>query len=138
PVPWLGQGPADVVRAALGDSFPSVEIPDSMLAALGTPQGAAADVDFALSTLSIPGITAAVGPGSSRATILVAPLYAQRGIPLISATATSLGDLSSTGWVFQLVPSDSVEGDFLVRYAADLLGARRLAVFYLFHDEYGV
>ena len=84
-----------------------------------------------------PGIVGVVGHSGSRETLLGAPVYASKGIPLIVPTSTSRR-LSEVGpWTFRLAPNDSVEGDVMAAYVTDSLNARTATIFY-FSDEYGV
>jgi branched-chain amino acid transport system substrate-binding protein len=116
----------------------AAEIPESLMARVGLPPGYAGDIDYADAMAAVPGVVAAVGPQSSRATLLVAPIYAERGIPLISATATSHRLRALTPSVFQLAPDDEVEGAFIAAFVLDRLAARRVTLFYLDADEYGL
>ena len=100
--------------------------------------GYAGDIDFAEAMVALPGLVAGVGPLSSRATLLVAPIYAERGIPLISATATTSRLRLANPWVFPLAPDDDEEGDFIVTFLRDSLHAGRVIIFYLAADEYGL
>jgi ABC-type branched-subunit amino acid transport system substrate-binding protein len=114
------------------------ELPVLLMRSVAVPPGYAGDVAYAEAMVEVPRLVAAVGPQSSRATLLVAPIYAERGIPLISATATSDRVAALGPWVFQLAPGDSAEGAFMVGFALDRLKARRVTIFYLDADEYGL
>ncbi len=114
------------------------ELPESLMAHVSLRPGYAGDIDYAEAMVAMPGLSAAVGPQSSRATLLVAPIYAERGIPLIVATATSDRLRELGPWVFQLAPENAAEGAFMARFALDHLSARRVTVFYLDADEYGL
>jgi ABC-type branched-subunit amino acid transport system substrate-binding protein len=140
PDPWLGSALARVAQEAI-DAWgrPRVaEIPDSLMRSITPRQGLAGEVDYAVAMAAVPRVAVAVGPPSSRATLLAAPIYAERGIPVISPTATShrLGDLEPR--VFALAPDGETEGEFMARFIVDRLGARRVTVFYLVADEYGL
>ncbi len=140
PLPWLDAALARTAQPAI-DAWgrPRVaELPVALMRSVAVPPGYAGDVAYAEAMVDVPRLVAAVGPQSSRATLLVAPIYAERGIPLISATATSdrLGSLGP--WVFQLAPGDGAEGTFMVAFALDHLKARRVTIFYLDADEYGL
>jgi ABC-type branched-subunit amino acid transport system substrate-binding protein len=139
PYPWMGPALMRVAQPAIDAwGIPRVaEIPESLMAAVTLRPGYAGDVDFAVATAAIPGLVAAVGPQSSRAALLAAPVYAEREIPFVSATATS-HRLSDEGpWVFQLAPDDRAEGGFIVRFLLDSLRLRRVTIFYLGNSEYG-
>jgi branched-chain amino acid transport system substrate-binding protein len=140
PYPWLNAALAGVAQRAI-DAWGrprAAEIPESLMARVAYPSGYEGDIEYAEAMAALPGVVAAVGPQSSRATLLVAPIYAEAGIPLISATATShrLHDLGS--WVFQLAPDDEAEGSFIATFVLDRLAARRVTIFYLDADEYGL
>lgn len=82
-------------------------------------------------------VVAVVGHTGSRDALLAAAVYNARGIPQVVPNATS-GLLARAGrWTFTLVPSDSVEGEFIADYALDSLRATRIGVLYL-GDEYGI
>ena len=140
PYPWLGSALARAAQEGI-DAWGgprAVEIPQSLLARKGLPPRYAGDIDYAEAMVAVPRLAGAAGPLSSRATLLVAPIYAEHGIPLISPTATSDRVRSLVPWVFQLAPDDSAEGAFLARFAVERLGARRITIFYLDADEYGI
>ncbi len=140
PLPWLRPTLARIAQRAI-DTWgqPRVAaLAESLPAHRPFPPGYGGDVAFAEATAAIPDLAVVVGPLSSRATLLAAPVYAERGIPLIAPTATSslLGTLGP--WVFQLAPDDQAEGAFMAEFALDRLHARRVTVFYLLSDEYGL
>jgi branched-chain amino acid transport system substrate-binding protein len=114
------------------------ELPASLMAQVAVAPGYAGDIEYAEAMVAIPRLVAAVGPQSSRATLLVAPIYAEQGIPLISATATSVRLRALGPWLFQLAPDNAEEGAFIARFVLDRLKARRVTVFYLDSDEYGL
>jgi branched-chain amino acid transport system substrate-binding protein len=139
PAPWVGSTVAQVAQATI-DAWGRgrvVEVPDSAIVR-PVPPGLAGEVDYATATAAMPGLVAAIGPQSSRATLLVARIFADQRIPLIAATATSrrLQDLSPM--VFQLAPDGLAEGDFMAEFIVDRLAARRVTLFYLIADEYGL
>jgi branched-chain amino acid transport system substrate-binding protein len=140
PYPWLGSALARVAQPAINAMARRrvAVIPESLLARPTLPGGYAGDVDYAEAMTALPGVVAAVGPQSSRATLLVAPIYAEHGIPLISPTATSRRLHALGPRVFQLAPDDEVEGAFMADFALDRLAARRVTVFYLDADEFGL
>lgn len=140
PILWLGPELARVAQPAI-DAWrqPSVaEIPESLMARVAVRPGYAGDIDFAEAMVAMPGLVAAVGPQSSRATLLVAPIYGEANVPLISPTATSDRLRTLGPWVFRLAPGNSAEGAFMADFALDRLAARRVTIFYLDADEYGL
>ena len=102
------------------------------------PPGYAGDIAYAEAVAAMPGLVAAVAPQSSRAALLVAPIYAEQGIPLIVATATSDRLRTLGPWIFRLAPSGRAEGAFLAAFALGRLAARRITIFFLDSDEYGL
>lgn len=86
--------------------------------------------------VSLPRMMGVVGHAASRGTMVTAPIYEEAGIPLVVPTATA-GALWNVGrWVFPLAPTDSVEAAFLGRMALEVLGARRITVFFI-NTAYG-
>ncbi len=83
-----------------------------------------------------PGLFALVGHLGSRGSLAAAPVYNRAEVVQLVPTATSqlLRDVGP--WTFTLTANDSVEGAALGRFAAEYLGARRVALFYV-PDEYG-
>jgi ABC-type branched-subunit amino acid transport system substrate-binding protein len=140
PYPWLGPAVSLVAEQAIGawGGHPALEIPDSIMGAAVLRRGIDGEIDYATAMAAVPGVVAAVGPLSSRATLLVAPIYDERHVPLIAATATSSRLHAAGSWVFQLAPDDQEEGTFMARFILDRAGARRITVFYLVADEYGI
>ena len=84
-----------------------------------------------------PSIIAVVGHAGSRDALLGAAVYNARGVPQVVPNATSSRLAEMGPWTFTLVPSDSIEGAFIARYALDSLGATRIGVLYV-GDEYGI
>lgn len=140
PYPWLHAALARLAQQTIdGWGRPrAAEIPESLMARVAPAPGYAGDIGYAEAMAALPGVVAAVGPQSSRATLLVAPLFAERGIPLISATASSRRLRALGRAVFQLAPDDEAEGAFIATFVLDRLAARRVTIFYLDADEYGL
>jgi len=139
PAPFVGRGLGRVAQAAIDAWSTSrvVEVPGATAPNVHLARGYAGDVAYAETVVTTPRLAAAVGPQSSLATLLVAPVYAEAGIPLIAATATS-DSLDRPPWIFQLAPKSAVEGAFIARFALERLGARRVTILYLDSDEYGL
>ena len=95
------------------------------------------EVDRASRIANNPAIVAVVGPGGSREALQTAPVYRTAGLPNLIPTGTSsrLGQLGPS--FFLLAPNDSIQGEFIGRFVAERLHARRVAIMYL-PDEYGV
>lgn len=80
--------------------------------------------------VALPNMMGVVGHTSSRGTLVAAPIYADAGIPLVVPTSTASRLWEISDWIFPLAPSDSVEAAFLGQVAVDLLGGRRIAVYF--------
>ncbi len=100
--------------------------------------GYAADVDIAQSLVSRPDLAGVVGHLSSRSSLIVAPVYQDAGIPLIVPVGTSKRLRDVGPLVFSLAPDEEAEGEFITAFSVDGLGARRVTIFYLYGDEYGI
>lgn len=100
------------------------------------PSDLSQNVEYADRALGA-GAVAAAGHLSSRSSLLVAPMYIQAHVPLVVPTGTSrrLGQMGE--WVFPLASNEDAEGEFLVAYATERLGLKRLTVVYVSADEYG-
>jgi branched-chain amino acid transport system substrate-binding protein len=96
------------------------------------------EVAIAEAIVADPGVVGAVGHMSSRSTLIAAPLYNEAGIPLVVPTSTSRKLREAGPWIFPMAPDDEAEGEFLVEFVVQSLGARRVTVFYLTADEYGL
>lgn len=130
---------AEAVRVASAEiaEWPRMDVPirivfDSLLS------GDRADLEVGRAERfsETPGLIAVVGHGGSRGSLAAAPVYNARRVPQVVPTGTSRL-LSRVGpWTFVLAPNDSLEGAFIGSFAAEKLGARRVAIFYV-NDEYG-
>lgn len=94
------------------------------------------EVERAQELLRMPGLVAVVGHSGSRGSLVSAPLYNAARVPQVVPTGTSRLLRGAGPWTFSLAPDDSVEGSFMVRFARERLGARRVTVLYT-NDEYG-
>lgn len=83
-----------------------------------------------------PAVAVVVGPSNSRHALATAPAYNAAGLAHIVPSATSRRLRSAGPSTFVLVPDDSVQGEFIARFAQDRLHARTATVFYV-NDEYG-
>jgi branched-chain amino acid transport system substrate-binding protein len=94
------------------------------------------EVERAVELAATPGLVGLVGHSSSRSTLAVAPIYREHGIPMIVPTATSrlLRDVPNA---FVLAPSDSIEGEYMARFAVDSLRAKRAFILFV-NDAYGI
>lgn len=88
-------------------------------------------------------IVGVVGHLCSSAHLAALPTYTRRGIPAISPTATNVAissqnkDRKGRTWAFRDVYRDDFQGKFLARYAKEVLGVKRVAIFYE-NNDYGI
>ena len=83
-----------------------------------------------------PDILGVIGHFGSDTTLAAAPIYQERGLPMISPTSTSVR-LSGVGdYIFRSVPSDRLTGSALVRYQLDRLQKQKTAIFYNAQSNY--
>lgn len=83
-----------------------------------------------------PAVSVVVGPSNSRHALATAPAYNVAGLAHVVPSATSRRLRGAGPATFTLAPDDSVEGDFMARFARRDLAARRALLFYV-NDEYG-
>lgn len=102
------------------------------------PGGAAlaTTVEHAIRLAADANVSAIVGPPSSTEALLVAPVLEEAGLAMIVPTATTRRLRASGQHVFPLAPDDSIEGEFIARFAAESLSARSATVFHVV-DDYG-
>jgi ABC-type branched-subunit amino acid transport system substrate-binding protein len=93
-------------------------------------------LSFAATLVNRSDVAVVVGPSNSRHALATAPAYNAAHLSQIVPSATNLRLRSAGPYTFTLVPDDSVEGDFLARFACNALHARRAVLFYI-NDEYG-
>jgi branched-chain amino acid transport system substrate-binding protein len=94
------------------------------------------DVAAAERLVLIPNLAGVVGHANTRTTLLAGPVYAEAGIPLVVPAATSRLLSTLSPWVFPMAPDEDAEGEFLVRFVTERLGARRVTVVYRYANEY--
>lgn len=80
--------------------------------------------------ITLPRMMGVVGHTSSRGTLVTAPIYEEARVPLVVPTATASVLWDAGPYIFPLAPTDSLEAAFLGTVALDVLGARRLTVFF--------
>jgi branched-chain amino acid transport system substrate-binding protein len=81
-------------------------------------------------------IVAVIGHVCSSATLAAMPIYVRHGLPCISPTSTNptIADVGK-GWFFRNCYTDAFQGQYLATYVvADLLGKKRVAIFYENND----
>ncbi len=76
-----------------------------------------------------PSVVAVIGHNYSGASLAAAPVYAEAGLPAVTPASTvpGLGD-GPERWVFRTIYDDDQQGEFLVSYAQQALGAGQLAL----------
>ena len=116
-------GPAAPATRILFDSAAEAETSDGALA-------------FAATLIGRRDVAVVVGPSNSRHALATAPAYNAAHLSEIVPSATNRRLRDAGPYTFTLVPDDSVEGDFLARFAFRTLGARRAILVYV-NDEYG-
>ncbi|NUT50021.1 MAG: ABC transporter substrate-binding protein, partial [Saccharothrix sp.] len=71
-----------------------------------------------------------IGHGVTATSLAAAPIYRAAGIPAITPSASGSGLTDGSDWYFRSTFGDRTQGDFLAVYAAEVLGARQVAVVY--------
>lgn len=117
------RGRGAVLPRFLYDSLNDTESSDGALA-------------FAAAVVGRTDVAVVVGPSNSRHALVTAPAYNAAGLAQILPSTTSRRLRGAGPGTFILVPDDSVEGEFMARFAWDSLHARRAVLFYA-NDEYG-
>ncbi len=86
--------------------------------------------------VSNPDIVAIVGHVCSSAMLAAIPIYDVAGPAVISPTCTNIniGTASKNRWSFRDVYRDDFQGSFMAKYAKDVLGLTKVAVFYETND----
>ena len=86
--------------------------------------------------VSSPEIVAIVGHVCSSAMRAAIPIYDVAGPAIISPTCTNvnIGTDSKNRWTFRDVYRDDFQGEFLAKYSKDVLGLKKVAVFYDTND----
>ncbi|TVM19922.1 branched-chain amino acid ABC transporter substrate-binding protein [Oceanidesulfovibrio indonesiensis] len=88
-------------------------------------------------------IIGGVGHLCSSAHLAALPTYVRKGIPMISPTATNVTiseknkDRDGRVWSFRDVYRDDYQGKFLARYVSEVLGLKKIAIFYE-NNDYGI
>ena len=124
----------DLAREALRERGSPVPVffYDSTAAAENSERALA----FAASVVGRAEVAVVVGPSNSRHALATAPAYNAAGLVQIVPSSTNRRLREAGPATLMLVPDDSVEGEFLARFAWGALGARRAVVFFA-NDEYG-
>ena len=129
-------------RAFLASIEPAIESTGAQIArwtVTGSVATAVIQYNTEQATLfaSNPGVVGVVGHAGSRDALLGAAVYNAQGVPNVVPNSTSARLARSGPWTFTLVPNDSVQGEFIARYALDSLKVERIGVLYV-GDEYGI
>jgi branched-chain amino acid transport system substrate-binding protein len=100
------------------------------------PKGQSSQVSIAAAFRDDPAVIGVVGHTGSGQTLDAAPVYAdvehegRNALVAVSPTATNPRVSESSEWVFRICPTDADGATALARFAADSIGARRVAVIY--------
>jgi branched-chain amino acid transport system substrate-binding protein len=80
-------------------------------------------------------MVAVIGHLCSSATLAAMPIYVRHGMPTISPTSTNvtIPDVGK-GWFFRNCYTDDFQSKFLARYVQNILGLRKVAIFYENND----
>jgi ABC-type branched-subunit amino acid transport system substrate-binding protein len=136
PAPVIGigvAGEAEALRQLAINSAGVSALSDSNEAKDGNVQ---TEVTRAAALARTPGLVGIVGHSSSRATLAVAPIYREHGLPMLVPSATSRL-LKNVPNAFLLAPNDSIEGEYMVRFAIDSMHATRAWILFV-NDAYGI
>lgn len=83
-----------------------------------------------------PTIVAVVGHFNSICSLAGKPIYQRAGVVEFSPGSTNVEVTKGSEWTFRNLYHDNYQGTFLARYAQNILGIKRVAVFYD-NDDYG-
>lgn len=83
-----------------------------------------------------PTIAAVVGHFNSICSLAGKPIYQRAGVVEFSPGSTNVDVTKGSEWTFRNLYHDNYQGTFLARYAKNMLGMNRVAVFYD-NDDYG-
>lgn len=81
-------------------------------------------------------IVALVGPVISSTSLAVAPIANEKGIPMITPTATSLEVTPGYDYVFRACYTDPYQGGTVAKYAVENLKSKKAAILYNSSDDY--
>lgn len=81
-------------------------------------------------------VVAIVGPVISSTALAVAPLAEQKGIPVITPTATNVDVTLDSDYMFRACFTDPYQGGIMSKFAASNLGAKKAAILYNSGDDY--
>jgi branched-chain amino acid transport system substrate-binding protein len=71
---------------------------------------------------------AVIGHNFSTCSIAAGEIYAARGLPAVSAAATSVAVTRDNPWYFRVIYDDRAQGRFVTAYVAEVLGAQRFGI----------
>ena len=81
-----------------------------------------------------PGVSVVVGHLCSSASLAALPIYKEAKLPAISPASTNITLGKSSPYYFRNVYKDDFQGLFLARYAKDIKGYKKVAIFYEMND----
>lgn len=82
------------------------------------------------------GIHALVGPVISSTSLAVAPIAEEKGIPMVTPTATNIDVTPNHNYVFRACYLDLFQGGTVAKFASENLGAKKAAILYDSGDDY--
>lgn len=81
-------------------------------------------------------VVAVVGPVISSTALAVAPLAEEKGIPVITPTATNVDITLDSAYMFRACFTDPYQGGIMSKFAAENLEAKTAAILYNSGDDY--
>ncbi|GIX08068.1 MAG: branched-chain amino acid ABC transporter substrate-binding protein [Candidatus Poribacteria bacterium] len=85
---------------------------------------------------SNPRVLAVIGHFNSICSLAGKPIYKQAGVVEFSPGSTNVDVARGSEWTFRNLYHDAYQGEMLARYVGEMLGYRRVAIFYD-NDDYG-
>lgn len=79
-------------------------------------------------------IVAVIGHVCSSATLAAIPYYKDAGLPAVSPTATNVDVCKKSDYMFRDVYRDDFQGEFLAKYAKEVLGLKTVGIFHENND----
>lgn len=86
---------------------------------------------------SNPNVYAVIGHFNSSCSLAGKPIYAENKVLQITSASTNTKICKGSDWTFRNIYDDAFQGETLARYAREVLGLERVAVFFD-NDDYGI
>ncbi len=83
-----------------------------------------------------PEILCVIGPLTSKFALFASKIVEEKGIPLITPTATNPEVTRDKKWIFRMTYSDEEQGTILAKFVRKYLGLERAGIFYIKDDPY--